>query len=267
MPGTTFQSRLSRSRLPSVVAVDPSTARQLFSQTRPAPSPPTTPPPPAEDTHYALFPSTFPHGPPPASPFAVDVRALRREFLALQARAHPDKVAAAAGRGEEGGAAARAAAERASAQLNGAFRVLADPLLRAQYLLALRGVDVADDAADAVQAWAGGDGGGDTGEQQRLQMERMMLLEQVMEVREQIEEAQSEAQVDALRHENEGRIAEAEGALGTAFAGLGEGEGQGREYQETLKEATRWAIRLRYWVNVRDTLHNWEKGQAVVLQH
>ncbi|KAK8053016.1 hypothetical protein PG996_012317 [Apiospora saccharicola] len=80
-------------------------------------------------THYELFPETFPQGPPPHSAFAVDVPTLRREFLQLQAKAHPDMHPQSH----------KNRADAASARINEAFKTLTNPLLRAQYLLELAG--------------------------------------------------------------------------------------------------------------------------------
>src|SRR5689334_18493165 len=41
-------------------------------------------------THYHFFPESLPSGPPPKGRFAVDLSSLKKEFLQLQARAHPD---------------------------------------------------------------------------------------------------------------------------------------------------------------------------------
>ncbi|PMB65857.1 J-type co-chaperone JAC1, mitochondrial [Beauveria bassiana] len=152
----------------------------------------------ASSPYYALFPSTLPLGPPPRGHFPIDVRQLRREFLQLQARAHPDMHAPGA---------AKSAAETRSALINEAYRTLANPLLRAQHLLALRGVDVAGDerlkmdaAADESDSEAGAG-----------------LLMAVLEAREGIEEARTEADLEGLRTENDGRIREGEERLEEAF--------------------------------------------------
>src|SRR6266516_6320322 len=42
-------------------------------------------------THYDLFPQSISQGPPPTGAFQIDIRALRKEFLQLQAQAHPDR--------------------------------------------------------------------------------------------------------------------------------------------------------------------------------
>ncbi|KAI0110185.1 Co-chaperone Hsc20 [Daldinia grandis] len=178
-------------------------------------------------SHYDLFPQTLPQGPPPKGRFAIDVRALRREFLTLQATAHPDLAPAGA---------SKRRAEAASARINDAYRTLADPLSRAQYLLRQRwGIDAAGEETGRVE-----DG------------ELLML---VLETREAIEEAGSEEDLEPLRVENEARIRESEDRLARAFE---EDDGDG---------ARREVTRLRYWVNIRDAVRDWEEGKPVVLQH
>lgn len=176
-------------------------------------------------THYDFFPQTLPDGPPPKGHFPIDTRALRREFLQLQAKAHPDLHPAEL----------KARAEATSARINEAYKTLSNPLLRAQYLLWLRGVDVAND--------------------ETLKVEDPGLLMTVLEAREAIEEAVEEHDLDGLRAENEARIRESEEVLEGAFAG------------DDIELAKREAVKLRYWVNIWDSLHNWEKGKPVVLQH
>jgi len=181
-------------------------------------------------THYDFFPQTLPSGPPPAGPFHVDVRQLRREFLQLQAQAHPDRHAGAA----------KPAAQALSARINEAYKTLQSPLLRAQYLLSLRGETQHEDDAAKL---------GDADDDQEL------LLE-VLELRELIEEAESEGQIRRLRGENGARMDESVGVLERAFR------------RDDLRAARGEAVRLRYWVNVEDTLHAWEEGKpAPNLQH
>lgn len=174
-------------------------------------------------TYYALFPKTLPNGPPPSGPFHIDVRALRSEFLRLQATAHPDL---------DGGSGA------ASALINEAYRTLASPLHRAQYLLHEKfGLDVAGD--EAGELW--------TPEPE--------VLGAVMEARETVEEAVEESELESLREENEERISRAEEVLGEAFA------------SGDVEAAKREVVRLRYWMNVRESIDNWESGKPVVLEH
>ncbi|KAI1121451.1 Co-chaperone Hsc20 [Nemania abortiva] len=185
----------------------------------------TTTKPRVPQTHYEFFPRTLPAGPPPAGPFAIDVRALRREFLGLQAGAHPDLHPSHL----------KARAQATSARINEAFRTLESPLLRAQYILSLRGVDVAND--------------------ERAKVDDPELLMLVLETRECIEEAEEESDLERLAIENEERILESEDRLQELFA------------RDDIEGAKGEVVRLRYWVNVRESIKNWEKGKPVVLEH
>ena len=177
-------------------------------------------------THYDLFPETLPQGPPPKGHFPIDTRTLRREFLQLQARAHPDRHPSPSDKKK---------AEALSALINEAYKTLSNPLMRAQYLLSLRGVDVAED--------------------ETLKVEEPDLLMLVLEAREEIEDAAAESDLDEPRRINDERIAESEIKLDQAFA------------QDDVESAKREAVRMRYWVNIKDSLDNWEKGKPVVLEH
>lgn len=142
----------------------------------------------APQTHYDLFPKTFPNGPPPKSPFIPDLRQLRREFLELQGNTHPDRAAQSQKR----------QAEALSARVNEAYKTIQDPLRRARYLLSLRGIDVEDDSA---------------------KLEENELLMEVMEVREAVEEAENEEQLLEIREKNNGRIDASVKVLSEAFEG------------------------------------------------
>ncbi|KAK4696358.1 molecular chaperone HscB, partial [Lecanoromycetidae sp. Uapishka_2] len=174
---------------------------------------------------YNLFPQTLPAGPPPHGPFVIDTRQLRKEFLQLQARAHPDRHS-----GPD-----KAKAEGTSALINEAYKTLQDPLRRAQYLLSLRGIDVAED--------------------ERLKVEDPELLMEVLEVREAIEAAQEEGELEGMKMKNERNIAESEARLDRAFR------------HEDIEGAKDEAVRLRYWTNIKESLDGWERGKPVVLVH
>jgi len=174
---------------------------------------------------YNLFPQTLPSGPPPHGPFVVDTRQLRKEFLQLQARAHPDRHSGAD----------KAKAEGTSALINEAYKTLQDPLRRAQYLLSLRGIDVAED--------------------ERLKVEDPELLMEVLEVREAIEAAQEEGELEAMKENNDRNIEQSEGVLDQAFR------------DENIEGAKDEAVRLRYWTNIKESLDGWERGKPVVLVH
>lgn len=126
-------------------------------------------------------------------------------------------------------------AESLSARINEAYKTLQSPLLRAQYLLSLRGIDVADD--------------------ERLKVEDPELLMEVLEAREQIEEAQEEGDLVEMREVNDGRIKESVRILERCFA------------EDDLEMAKEEAVKLRYWINVADSIGNWERGKPVVMDH
>lgn len=81
------------------------------------------------------------------------------------------------------------------------------------------------------------------------------LLMEVLEVREGIEAAGEEGELEGMKGENEARIGESEGVLGEAFG------------RDDVEGAKREAVRLRYWTNIKGALDGWEKGKPVVLVH
>jgi molecular chaperone HscB len=167
-------------------------------------------------SHYDFFPNAIPQGPPPTGSFDIDLSALKRDFLRLQALAHPDRLPPER----------RAAAQGLSARINEAYRTLQSPLRRAEYLLELRGARVQADE-EAVLGEAEGDS---------------EILMEVMEAREEAEEAETEEQISNLRTENNQRIEAVIGKLEEAFK------------KDELITAKREAVRLRYWVGVEDRL-------------
>jgi len=75
--------------------------------------------------------------------FRFDPAALDAAYRALQREVHPDRYAAA-------GDAERRLALQSSARVNEAYRALKDPVARARYLLSLHGVDLRDEAENAL---------------------------------------------------------------------------------------------------------------------
>lgn len=180
--------------------------------------------------YYTIFPRTIPSGPPPASPFDISVSDLRREFLQLQNATHPDKFPS----GD-----AKQHAEALSARVNEAYRTLADPLQRAQYLLReWHGIDVT--AEDAATKHA-------------LDPETLM---EVMEVQETIEEVgaspEGEAEINGMKEQNKERIGKCVEALASAFD------------RNDIEGARKECIRLRFWYNVGEGLHEWEPGKTEI---
>ncbi|KAK8121289.1 hypothetical protein PG999_005409 [Apiospora kogelbergensis] len=200
--------------------------RRPFSSTRPAPageaaSRQPEPEQPREQaavvppTHYELFPDTLPLGPPPAGPFAVDTATLRREFLRLQAKAHPDMHPQSQ----------KNRAEAASARINEA----------------------------TCWSWRGG--GHNAASDEAAKVEDPELLMEVLEAREAIEDAEREEDLVPLRQENARRERGSEEVLARCFK---EGD---------LEGAALEAVKLRYWVNIRESIDGWERGKPVVLEH
>ncbi|KAL9098480.1 MAG: hypothetical protein Q9187_009656, partial [Circinaria calcarea] len=176
-------------------------------------------------TYYELFPATLTSGPPPDGPFTIDARELRKEFLKLQAQAHPDRH-----QGEN-----KARAEGTSALINEAYKTLQNPLLRAQYLLSLRGINVAEDETARV--------------------EDPELLMQVLEMREDIEAAEEEADLAPMKEANDTKIEASVKVIEDAFKA------------DDMMAAKEEAVKLRYWINVKESLDGWEKGKPVLLVH
>ncbi|KAL9606442.1 MAG: hypothetical protein Q9179_000408 [Wetmoreana sp. 5 TL-2023] len=191
-------------------------------------------------SHYDLFPSSLPSGPPPNGSFHIDPSTLRKEFLQLQARTHPDR--------HQG--ADKAKAEAASARINDAYKTLLNPLARARYLLSLRGVEMGED-----ESVAGAPSGLDSRGGEGSALDSGLLME-VMEVREGIEAAESRDEIEEMKAENDRRKTASEARLDELFrAGNIDG---------AMKET----VRLGYWVNVGTALENWEKaGDGRVSEH
>ncbi|KAL2119071.1 hypothetical protein VTJ04DRAFT_6031 [Mycothermus thermophilus] len=216
-------------------------------------------------TYYALFPETLPSGPPPRGKFHIDTRALRREFLRLQAASHPDFHHHAASTSppdssspDSHKSAARLRAEATSALINAAYKTLSSPLLRAQYLLReLHGIDLESDERPSHpnSPHASFSGVSEAGEGSIDPEEAQELLFTVLEAREAIEEVRTEEDLKELKEANEARIAESERKVGEA---LEKGD---------VKAAVGEVVRLRYWMGIREGIDNWEEGKGVVLNH
>ena len=77
--------------------------------------------------------------------FDFDPAALDRAYRELQREIHPDRYATA-------GETERRLALQASARVNEAYRALKDPVVRAQYLLSLHGIDAFHESDTALSA-------------------------------------------------------------------------------------------------------------------
>ncbi|EJD03953.1 Co-chaperone Hsc20 [Fomitiporia mediterranea MF3/22] len=109
--------------------------------------------------------------------FNVDTRDLKRRFLQAQRICHPD---AWSGRGEKDHNVAAAQ----SSTLNEAYKTLQSPVLRAQYILIQEGFPPSE--TDKLT-------------------DRGLVME-IMEAREQVDEAESLEDIERFRSENEGKM-------------------------------------------------------------
>lgn len=78
---------------------------------------------------------------------------------------------------------------------------------------------------------------------------------EVLDAREEIENAQEEEELEEMKRVNDERIEASEQVLDRAFK------------DDDIRSAKEEAVRLRYWVNIKESLDGWEKGKPVVLVH
>jgi molecular chaperone HscB len=78
---------------------------------------------------------------------------------------------------------------------------------------------------------------------------------EVLETRERIEDAESEEEIEEMKEENDERIRKDVQIIEQAFK------------DDNIELAKEGAVNLRYWVNIKESLDDWEKGKPVVLQH
>jgi molecular chaperone HscB len=81
------------------------------------------------------------------------------------------------------------------------------------------------------------------------------LLLEVMEMREEIEAAEEEEQLLPLKRINNARIDESVKVLADAFK------------VDDMVTAKEEAVKLRYWINIKESLAAWEKGKPLILEH
>lgn len=78
---------------------------------------------------------------------------------------------------------------------------------------------------------------------------------EVMEAREAVDEVENEEGLASIKEENDGRIDASVNVLEECF---GKGD---------FGAAAQEAIRLRYWSNIAESIHGWEKGVGGGLNH
>ncbi|KAG6157266.1 hypothetical protein E4U23_005542 [Claviceps purpurea] len=215
----------------------PHVQEQQQPQTSPSPSPQVEQPqqhpqeqpqPQTQQNYYKLFPQTLPDGPPPQSPFKINLRALRREYLSLQAQCHPDK---------QDPQDQSLHQNLSSSLINEAYRTLKDPLLRAEHLLAIHGLPTTTDddhtTLDSVPPEA-----------------KTELFTTVWQEHEKLGRAEKIEDLEGLKDDTRRRIEASEEAMGRAF-------------EERDLQTARWeVVRLRYWVRIWEAVGEWPGGLA-----
>ncbi|KAL7418397.1 molecular chaperone [Cryptotrichosporon argae] len=149
----------------------------------------------------------------PASGFALDARDLRRRMLERQRALHPDKHGA-----DEG------LAKELSGRVNRAYEVLASPLRRAEYILGELGVETLE--TDSVTD--------------------LELLAEIMEAREELEEASGHDEIEAIRDRNHEKVEATTSALHAAFSAQ----------PPDLEHARALVTQLKYWVGLEEAAKN-----------
>lgn len=145
--------------------------------------------------------------------YALDVSALEKQYFGFQRRLHPDRFATRAGK-------EKALSQQQATALNEAYETLKDPLLRAAYLLKLKGSPIDLDGARTISDPA--------------------LLMEAMEMREELAEADSREAVTAIMAKTEANVKACQESIAQAFA------------QDDLAQAGALTTRLKYLTKLAD---------------
>ncbi|WWC64579.1 Fe-S protein assembly co-chaperone HscB [Kwoniella dejecticola CBS 10117] len=156
----------------------------------------------------------------PSNGFGLDKADLRSKWLRRQRELHPDKFTA---KGEK----VIDLARELSGRVNEAYNVLGDELRRAEYLLSIH--DKATDETD--------------------KLDDPMILAEILEAREELEEADIAEEIDRIRSVNHEKVEDIIKQLHAAFS----------ETPPSLESAKELAVQLRYWRG----LENAAKEKAV----
>jgi len=167
--------------------------------------------------------------------YNVDAKALKSQYKRLMVQYHPDRYnslhdpsAAPAGGENEHAPKSLDELHELSSSITRAYDVLSDPHSRAEHMLELSGAAITENCAELVD---------------------MALLMEVMELREEIDEAAQDAGVlRTLLGQNEQRMEHVVKRLGEAFDGDGCGGGG------NIEEARRLTAQLQYWKRIEEKI-------------
>lgn len=162
--------------------------------------------------------------------FDIDAKAAEARFRALSREIHPDRFATADAR-------ARKFSMQRTVQLNEAWKMLKDPVRRAEYLLSLQGWEVG--------AESGASRPGAAGARERLPVPPALLGE-VLELREELADARAEgddARVQKLARDVRQRADEATAQVAAGFAAAETAP----DRAQALQPVAHALIGIRYW--------------------
>ena len=138
-----------------------------------------------------------------------------------------------------------------SALVNEAYKTLTNDVSRGEYLLSLRGVRI----------------------EEQDKMEDPALLMEILEVREALEEAISEEEVQQIRQQNRGKYCR--GSENYVLTSSADATADVLQTLEDCLSAPKLDVdackeclmRLRYMDNVENVCKEWQPGKRIVLQH
>lgn len=162
--------------------------------------------------------------------FHLDASALEAQLRALSKQFHPDRFAKAAPH-------ERMVALQRTTELNDAYRVLKDPVRRAEYLLKLEGIDVADERSAQVKA-------------------PPALLAEVLELNESLADARlahDRDQVEALAAEVRARRERAMRAVDEGFGAFEKGD------RSMLRQVAEALVAMRYHARFLEQVEAFEE--------
>lgn len=204
-------------------------------------------------SYFKLFPKNFPHGGPPQDSFIVNERSLRREYKALQSESHPDKLIGSVNLSDTIN---KQQSGDLSTLINRAYGCLKNPYTRICHIIKLYHPDHLDVSKDDVAKELISKFQSNSSD---VSFKYKDMLMTVLEAHEALELANLEEDLDDLLTENEARIGAAEEKINDIL--------QNQWPIECWDTLIMDAIKLKYWVNIRNGLKDWEPGKPVHLTH
>ncbi|EGW33582.1 uncharacterized protein SPAPADRAFT_137282 [Spathaspora passalidarum NRRL Y-27907] len=200
-------------------------------------------------SYFKLFPQNFPHGGPPQDSFIINPKHLRREYRNLQSENHPDLNGSAILNSE-------VVSNEASLSevINKAYTTLKNPYSRIVHFIKVNHplhLDLSRDeiSKDLIKKFQS--------KSTQSSLAYKEILMNVLEVHERLELATSEQELEELEVENEERIEETEAEIADMI------KYEIKDWDELMMTA----IRLKYWINIRNGIKEWEPGKPMNLTH